>query len=182
MVLNKKIGDNTFMKQKLISLYNLLNKNSFKINLFIFLLNLISFLSVFYLLRSGKSNFWDYPPFAIFTYINSSYIFGDLLIFSLFFAIAFGVFLLLKLDLRYSLLFYFSWMFLRHFGEAIYWFNYQFAGFQPHEIRNQFEFLTGPLAANENMILYQIINQVHAAVFGFAVILILKNWKKLAEI
>lgn len=169
------------MKQNLIVFYKFIFKNSFSINLFIFFINLISLITTFYLLRSGLANFWDYPPFAIFTYINSSYILGDLLIFSLFFSIAFGIFLLLKLDLRYSLLFYFFWMFLRHFGEMIYWFNYQFAGFQPHEIRNQFEFLTGPLAANENMILYQIINQVHAAVFGIALILLLKNWKRLGK-
>lgn len=87
--------------------------------------------------------------------------------------------LLFKLDLRYSILFYVFWMFLRHFGETIYWFNYQFAGYQPHEIRNQFEFLTGPLAANENMILYQIINQIHAAFFGIILFLLAKNWKNL---
>lgn len=169
------------MKQKLIVFYKFLFKNSFSINLFIFILNLISFITTFYLLKSGLAKFWDYPPFAIFTYINSSYILGDLLIFSLFFSIAFGIFLVLKLDIRYSLLFYFFWMFLRHFGEAIYWFNYQFATTQPHELRNQFEFLTGSLAPNEHMILYQIINQVHAAIFGIFLILLLKNWKRLVN-
>ncbi len=115
-----------------------------------------------------------------------SFVWEDLLVFSLFYFFA-AIITLWRQDLRIALLFFFVFWIVRSSGETLYWFLQQFNQpiEYPHNQYGDFQALRlifGDISYQRTFILLQIFWQSVCVTTTMALILLMINWKDLNQL